>query len=200
MSSEPKPASEPSIDEDDVDDVIGHAERLKLGEEGKLSLDDLKAVGRELDIEERHVEQAVHKLEGERREQHARLARLTAQRRKLLRYVGIAFAVLFVLLASITVSARSTLNDGLAEVRAKRAQLDSVLERQARVKALYVGRAATLDSDAELLGAENRVRVEQKRYDEAAARYNAEARGFGAGLATSLFGLPESVPLSNAGR
>ena len=57
-----------------------------------------------------------------------------------------------------------------------------------------------MDSDAELLGAENRVRVEQKRYDEAAAKYNAEARGVGAGLARTFVGLPAEVPMSNEAR
>lgn len=196
MSADPKPA-ERAIDEDDVDDVIGHAERIKLGEEGKLSLDELKAVGRELDLEDRHVELAVHELEAERKQAQAQAARLSARRRKLASFVAIGVAMLIALLGALTLSARSALHASLGDVQSKAAQLESVRERQARVQAMYAGRAATLDSDAELLGAENRVRVEQKRYDEAAARYNAEARGLGAGLATSLFELPDRVPMSN---
>lgn len=196
MSADPK-LGERAIDEDDVDDVIGHAARIKLGEEGKLSLDELKAVGRELDLEDRHVELAVHNLEAERKQAQTQAARRSARLRKLASFVTIGVAMLVALVIAVTLSARSALDASLGEVQAKAAQLENVRERQARVQAMYVGRAATLDSDAELLGAENRVRVEQKRYDEAAARYNAEARGLGAGLATSFFALPGRVPMSN---
>jgi hypothetical protein len=199
VSTAPKPAADeaPSIAEEDVDDVIGHAEAIKKSDEGKLSLDDMKAVGRELDIEDRYVEKAVEKLEVLRREERAKEALAAARVKRAVTFGGAAFAVLLVVTSVMTLSAKSTLNASLSDVRAKRAQVHSVVERKGRVEALYQGRGPSPDRDAELLGAENRVRVEQKRYDEAAAKYNADAQGLGAGLATGMFGLPKSVPMSN---
>ena len=197
MTSAHRPAAEPTVPAEDVDDVIGAAEAIKRSEEDQLSLAELMAVGRELDLDERHVERAVEKLATDRKEQQARQLLLAARRRKLLAWVGGALLALVLLVSVVTLAARSTLTGSLAAVEQKRAQVHSVVERQARVKALYAGRAATSESDAELLGAENRVRIEQRRYDEAAARYNADAKGLGAGLARALFGLPEAVPMSN---
>lgn len=199
MTSDPKPdrAEAPSIPEEDVDDIIGHAEAIKKSAEGKLSLDDMKAVGRELDLDDRYVEKAVQDLEAARREERAREALAAARVKRAVTIGGACLAGLLLITSGLTLSAKSTLTTSLADVRAKQAQVHSVVERQGRVQALYQGREPSPDRDAELLGAENRVRIEQKRYDEAAAKYNADAQGLGAGLATGMFGLPKAVPMSN---
>jgi hypothetical protein len=85
----------------------------------------------------------------------------------------------------------------MSNVDAKRAQVHSVVERQARVKEMYPDGPVTPSAEAELLGAENRVRIEMKRYDEAATAYNTKADGLGSGFATTVLGMPKRVPLSN---
>ncbi len=197
MSTDPKPAPAGTIPEDDLDDVIGGAEALKKAEEGKLTLDEVKAVGRELDLADEHVEKAVRELELHRQQERAQALRAAARQKRALTIGAAVVAALVALVGVMSLSARSTLVTSYAEVSAKRAQVHSVVERQAKVEATFAGRAPSPDRDAELLGAENRVRIERKRYDEAAAKYNADAQGLGAGLATSLFGLPKTVPMSN---
>jgi hypothetical protein len=84
-----------------------------------------------------------------------------------------------------------------AEVARARAQLVSVSERQAKVEAEYRPRGPGLDRDAELMGAENRVRVERMRYDEAAAAYNTARGGSFGGWASRLYDVPARAPQSN---
>ncbi len=205
--SEPNPTAkrdEPSIERDDVDDVIAHAEQLRIEDERDLSLEDVKAVGRELDIEPAYIEKAVAKRETEKREQAAAEAALRVERQKqlaLARKVGLGGAVAVVLGCLViwlgAQSRASELRSLDAEVARARAQLVSVTERQARVETEYRPRSPSPDRDAELLGAENRVRVERSRYDEAAAAYNAaRGRSFG-GWAARLYDVPARAPLSN---
>ena len=58
------------------------------------------------------------------------------------------------------------------------------------------GRAPDREVDAELAGAENRVRIAQRQYDEVATAYNRAAGGFPAALFSGVFGYPAKVPLS----
>lgn len=85
-----------------------------------------------------------------------------------------------------------------ADVERTRAQVVNVRERQAEVVARVKGQAPTPEHEAELSGAANRVRVERRRYDEAAAAYNASTAGTLARLAARLHGLPATVPSSDA--
>jgi len=64
------------------------------------------------------------------------------------------------------------------------------------VQARLEGRAPDREVDAEIAGAENRVRIERKRYDEAAADYNRVAGGFNARWVTIFSGHPKRVPMS----
>lgn len=200
----PAPEAAPSIARDDVDDVIGHAEGIRKEDEGKLSLDDMRAVGRELDIEEKYIDKAVAKRETEKREAKEAEVVARAERQRqlaLARKVGIGAAaalVLSMLVIWLGASSRASELRGLdAEVARARAQLVSVSERQAKVETEYRSRAASPDRDAELLGAENRVRVERMRYDEAAAAYNAARSSSFGGWASSLYGVPERAALSD---
>jgi hypothetical protein len=203
--SQPKSApEEPSLERADVEPVIAHAERLRIGDETDLSLDELKAVGAEIDIQPAYIEKAVALRQAEKQKQaEAEKAALAERQRRLVlaRKVGIGAAVAAVvsmICVWIGASSRATELRGLdAEVARARAQLVSVTERQAKVEAEYRPRSASPDRDAELLGAENRVRVERMRYDEAAATYNAaRGRTFG-GWASRLYGVPERAPLSD---
>jgi hypothetical protein len=93
----------------------------------------------------------------------------------------------------------NSLKSDLNEIEEQRAQVARVVERQAGVQELLANEPSSLDRNAELLGAENRVRIEQQRYDEAASAYNARVDGFPNNLWRALFGLPNHVPLSNEG-
>jgi hypothetical protein len=85
----------------------------------------------------------------------------------------------------------------LADVEAKRSQVVNVLERQAATERQWRDAPATPGRDAELSGAENRVRIERKRYDEAAARYNGASGGSFASSWARRAGLPPRVPMSS---
>jgi len=199
-----KPVKEPTIDRDEIDDVIAQAEQLRIEDEDDLSVEDMKAVGRELDIEPAYIEEAVALREAEKRKQAAteKVALAERQRRLLLaRKIGIG-AIAALVLASLVIwlGARSRASDLRAldaEVGRARAQLVSVSERQAKVETEYRPRGPGLDRDAELMGAENRVRVERMRYDEAAAAYNAARGGSFGGWASRLYGVPAHAPQSN---
>ncbi len=193
-----------SVHLDDVDDVIGLAAELKQQASDRLTSSDLEDIGRELDIEPIYVRKAVEALlarqaqqEKDADERAKAAARTTALRKRRLMQVAIALGSLFFVLFVGIYSKQSSLSDAKAQVDQKAAQVDNVMERQATVKARYQGASPGPERDAMLDGAENRVRIERKRYDEAAAAYNAEAGGVLAGLAAGLFGLPERVPLSN---
>jgi hypothetical protein len=192
-----EPVAPRSVHVEDVDDVIGLAAQMKNAAADRLTVDDLKEVGRELEIEERFVERAVQALE-ERRRQAELEARRRAERRRKQALVGVAvLGVLVAIVAGGTLSARASLREALSDVERRRAQVVNVIERQARVESRYRDAPPSPERDAELAGAENRVRIERARYDEAAARYNAAAGGPFARLAGAVSRVPARVPLSN---
>ncbi len=204
MTPEQKQAPGDVLVRDDVDDVVGHAEDIRREDEQKLSLDELKAVGRELDLKEEHIERAVERLTDERSVARERAQQELEQRTRLLARVKVgAAAVLAVALISGLVawigasSKSSSLRALSADADRARAQLVNVSERQQRIEAEFRPRPPSPDRDAELLGAENRVRVERKRYDDAAAKYNSAVTGAFGGLAVTWYGLPARVPLSD---
>jgi hypothetical protein len=84
-----------------------------------------------------------------------------------------------------------------AAVARAKAQVVSVRERQAQVVARFEQAPPGEERDAELSGAENRVRVELKHYDEAAADYNAAADAAWARFCAQLSKLPERAELSS---
>lgn len=125
-------------------------------------------------------------------------ARLREARRKqqqqLVAAVGLAALVLLGLAANNT---HGELRDLHADVERTRSQVENVRERQVATVTRLATAEASPGRDAELSGAENRVRIERRRYDEAAATYNAAAGSVWAGLCASITGLPERAPLSN---
>ncbi len=189
---------------DDVDDVIGIAAELRQRQAELLTVEELEEVARELDIEPQYVQRAVSELAARRARvrvaeaEAARVGAATAARRK--RWLAYALAVVAcvaVVVLGGAYGAASTMRAELAEVQRTRAQVRTVVERQAAVEARWRDAPDGVERNAELSGAENRVAIERRRYDEAATRYNSAGGGFFAALAASWFELPEQVPLSS---
>lgn len=186
--------TEVQIDEADVDDVVEIATRMMQEEEGQLSLAELQEVGEELDIPPEYIARAREELARQREVAQREAAAEAESKRKLrttLTYVGLAVAAVVIVWGAI---AASQLSDLHAAVEAQAAQVENVVARRATVAAHYADRPDGPDKDAEIVGAENRIRVESKRYADAATAYNAAARKFPAALVRPLTGLPAEVP------
>ena len=182
---------------DDVDDVIGIAAELKNEVSEQLTIADLEQVAAELDIEPRYVQRAVARLE-QRRRRAAEVEKVRRERRRrLLRRTLTTVAAIVAVLILVPLWTQSGLRGDLGEVERQKAQVRNVIERQEAVARQWNEAPPSPDRDAELSGAENRVRIERARYDEAAARYNTQAGGPLGRLTATLFGLPARVPLSN---
>jgi hypothetical protein len=187
--------SEPmrQIDYEDVDDIIGVAAELQQLDEDRLSVEELVSVGRDLDIPEKYVQPAIAEL---RRRRQATLA-ADARRRKTRRlYWLIAGGALAVVIVWALIG-QSSLSSALAEVEQARAQVANVVERRREVRAQWESAPDGRERTAELAGADNRVSVERRRYDEVAAAYNAKVNAFPSSLWAAIFGYPGDVPLSN---
>ncbi|WP_433932710.1 hypothetical protein AB3662_00940 [Sorangium cellulosum] len=187
--------AEPSekVDYEDVDEVIALAARLAEADKDRLRIEDLERVGAELEIPPHHVRRAVEELAARRQREAAQ--KLATRRR--LRWAGASLAALALMLGGITLLARASLEQARAEVQRRRAQVENVVERRERTRARHEGAAPSPERDAELAGADNRVSIERRRYDEDASAYNALASGLSEQLAARLFRLPARVPLSN---
>lgn len=194
--SGPEP-KERTIPRQDVDDVVGVASELAEAEAQRVRVADMKEIAAELAIDPRHVEPAIAALERRRAEEKAAADRASAARRAWMVRLGTASVVALVVTLGAVAWTHSTLAPRWAEVEARRAQVETVLERRADVEAIWADRAPSLDRDAELAGAENRVGVERRRYDEAAADYNAAAAGLPHALVCGLAGVPCHAPLSS---
>lgn len=135
---------------------------------------------------ERHAEQ--------RREELA-----AAARRRFVTLVTVGLVVVAVLAAAAALQlAGRQVADAHAALEQARAQVENVRQRQEEVLARLADLPASPGTQAELSGAANRVRVERKRYDEAAAAYNAAIDGPVAKLAARLRGFPVPAPSSDA--
>lgn len=190
---------------DDVDELISTATRMMQKDTAPetLTTDDLKRIGEELDIPGRYIDQAMAELARRRQEQEqARRAAEAAERarrerlRKRLRVGGIVAACFAVVLGLSGLSVRNGLNTRLQEVARQRAQVRNVLERRVEVERRQATAAPGPERDAQLSGADNRVAVEKRRYDERATEYNTAASSFPQSWVVGLTGLPPAVPLS----
>jgi hypothetical protein len=195
MSQPPRsPRTSRNIDYEDVDDIIGVAAELEQLDADRLSVEELTEVGRELQIPERFIAPAIAEL---RRRRDAKLAAAAAAARRR-RYLFIGAGALGGLALLAALVGQRSLATAHAEVARARAQLVNVRERQQDTRALWEASSNARERLAELSGADNRVRVERQRYDEAAAAYNASAGAFPNRLWTAFFGYPTSVPSSDA--
>lgn len=187
---------------DDVNELIATATRLmqKDAAPETLTAEDLRRIGAELDIPARYVDQALEAL-ALRREEQVQAARAREERSRLrsvkLRQGAWVGAALMGLLAVSGLVVRNGLTSSLSEVARQRAQVRNVLERREVLRARQDSLTPGPERDAELSGADNRVSLEQRRYDERAAGYNASAASFPSGWVGRLSGLPSALPLSS---
>ena len=197
--SSPDPRHAPTIDRDDVDDAIGIAAEQVRREEGKVSVEELADIGGELGIPEHAVRGAVTELHARRAAEEERASRRRAAIRRTAQVAAVVGGLLLVVVSVAAFSGEGALATERTEAERRRAQVANVVARKAEVEA-RLARTADLDPgerNAELAGSENRVAVEKRRYDEAAARYNGRAARFPNGLWADLFGHPRALPLSN---
>ncbi len=188
------PRSPRSVDYEDVDDIIGVAAELQQLDADRLSVEELVDVGRQLAIPERFIAPAIAEL---RRRRDAKLAAAAAAARRR-RYLLIGAGAVGGLALLAALFGQRGLASAHADVARARAQLVNVQERQVGTRALWEASSNARERLAELSGADNRVRVERQRYDEAAAAYNASAGAFPNRLWAALFGYPTRVPPSDA--
>ena len=192
-----QPERERSIPREDVDDVVGVASELAEAEQARVRVEDMKEIAAELAIDPRHVEPAIETLERRRREEREAEDKVRAARRTWAVRVSVAvFAVLGLGLGAGAWT-RSALAGDWTEVERARSQVETVIERRARVQEIWRDQPPSLDRDAELAGAENRVGIERRRYDEAAAAYNARASGIPHALLCRVVGVPCHAPLAS---
>ncbi len=185
----PDPDREPRIDREDIDDIIGIASQQADLEAERITIQEVLDIGQELDLAPRHVDAALRELD---RQREAQATAAAIWRLRLVRSAwGAAAALALVLLAAVT--GQRTLAGRLAEVERCAAQVQNVIERQVAVRARLGGSEASVQRDAELAGAENRVHLERRRHDEAAADYNAMAQGIPGRWWAVLFGMPSHV-------
>ena len=190
---------EGSVEQADIDDIIGLAARMRQEDIERLTVEELEEVGQELGIEARYVAQPVETLRSRRAAAEAEARAAARRRRRLLLSAGLAVAAVVALVVVMALVGRSSLHAQLAQVEQQRAQVMSVRERQRHIAETLTGAAQTSEREAELIGSENRVRVETKRYDGAAAEYNRQAVSLSGTAARWLFDLPARVPLSSDG-
>lgn len=192
-----KTATETRVDHEDVDDVIGIAAQMKEAEADQLSVEDLQGVAAELDIEPEYVERAVKTLEERRAKAEAEVREVTRKKRLVLGGAVAVASLLLVVFCATALSASATLGELHGAVAQKHAQVANVIERQQSVESKLKGLPMTPDREAEIIGSENRVRVEKKRYDEAATAYNTFAVTWRGKLGATLSSTPDHVPLSH---
>lgn len=119
-------------------------------------------------------------------------------RKRFMLQLGGALLGAGLLLGGIAAQQTGSRLSGLhAAVAQAKSQLISVRERRAQVVARFEQAPESEGRDAELSGAENRVRVEMKHYDDAAAEYNAAVENAWSRFCAKLAKLPDHAELSN---
>lgn len=189
--------AERSIAREDVDDVVGVASELAQAEEARVRVEDMKEIAEELAIDPKHVEPAIETLERRRAEAREAEQRSSALRRTWAMRLGTALGVVAALAGGASMWTRAALAPRWVEVEQARSQVETVIERRARVEEIWRDQPSSLDRDAELAGAENRVGVERRRYDEAASEYNATASSIPHALVCGWVGVPCHAPLAS---
>lgn len=186
--------SNDETDYEDVDDIIGIAERLKQKNQESLSDEELQEVGAELGIPAEYIDQARDELERRRREERTREERLEKRRRRWRRRGLIAGGALLVVFGLWSWIATAKLNQSYSAVESHRSEVRNQLDRKAAIREQFADQPDSPEKQAQLTGSENRVRVAIQRYNDVAADYNRRARSFPASLWKSIVGLPDEVP------
>lgn len=187
-------ASKPprEVDYEDVDDVIGLAAEMAQAQDRLITVAELEDVAQQLDIPKQFVTPAVFELKARRRQ--ARRRKREARRRSQGLWVVVVAAVLCVPVYGMVV--HGGLKRHAAEAAKAKSQWRNVMERQAAVRKRYETAPPSPERDAELDGAENRVRIERERYDRTVTEYNIAAAGPVGSLLARLGDLPADLPLS----
>lgn len=173
---------ETTTEYDDVDEVMELAERLRSEAVVEFSASEMAEIGDELGIPAEYIEQARNQLKERRLLEEKQALEKAAQQKKMVRFGVIGGVVLVSVMSIWSMSASSKVGKLATAADAAIAQVESVQERQKSVKAMLAGRPDSPDKDAELIGAENRLRVELKRCNDAVVLYNQYAGSFPASL------------------
>ena len=181
----------------DVDDVIEAAAKAHAVERETLSVEEIEDVARQLEIPAELVAPAIAVVRKQRRDQLAADAAAAAAAATRLKIIGGVAAGLAAIVLVWGLAARSSVRTAWSRVEKHRAQVLNVRDRQRATAVQWDGVADSPRKSAELTGAENRVRVEQKNYDAAAVEYNDTASGLMARVVVAWGDYPESVPLSS---
>jgi hypothetical protein len=193
-ASKPKRKAPRVVAYDDVDDIIGIASEMQNLDADRLSVEDLREVASDLEVPEQYLGPAIVEL---KRRREALLA-AEAEKRKRRKIIGFTLGGVVVLVVIWALGSQRSLASELADVQAARAQVENVVTLRKRKIAEWGPKADSPERAAELAGADNRVAIERRKYDEAARRYNAKAGGFPTGLWAAVFGMPSQVPTSDA--
>ena len=167
------------IEFEDVDDVIGVALELRDESESKISTDTLEDIAEELDIDPRYVDRALDVLderraEAKRMDERSQLLRIQSYKLALKVLLGclLVSGVGIVSWTLLTANTQSALASEWAEVEQRRSQVLNVQQRMHLVQQRLAEAPRNIQTNDELAGAENRVSIERRRYDRAAAQYN----------------------------
>lgn len=176
----------------DVEEVIAAAARANEERLEQVSVEEVQDIAAQLDIPADLVAPAIEEVRRRRETQLAQERAREARTKRLRLGAAIGGGVLAVIIAVWLLTARAALEDAKLAVDRQRAQVINVTERQRATVRQWATAPDSPDKQAELSGAENRVRIERARYDELVTSYRRRAGG----LAGSLFGYPSSLPLS----
>lgn len=181
------------VDYQDVDDVIGIAAEMQNLDQDRLSVEDLESVAKDIEIPTQYVRPAIEELRRRRAEKLAADEKKKKSRRLMMLIAG---GVLLLLVVLAVVGQRG-LASKEADVDAARAQVKNVMAYRERIRATWLGAPDSGERTSALAGADTRVSLETKRYDEAVRAYNEAARGFPGGLWAALFGMPGEMASSD---
>lgn len=176
----------------DVEEVIAAAARANEERLEQVSVEEVQDIAAQLDIPTDLVAPAIEEVRRRRETQLAQERAREARKKRLRLGAAVGGGVLAVIFAVWLLTARAALEDAKLAVDRQRAQVVNVTERQRATVLQWSTAPDSPDKQAELSGAENRVRIERARYDELVTTYRRHAGG----LAGSIFGYPSSLPLS----
>jgi hypothetical protein len=181
----------------DIEDVIAAAAKAKNEEAQRLSVEELEEMAVELDIPKHLIAPAVEEVRRRREAELAAERAKVARTQRMRRAFTIGGGVLGVLVLVLSGSTYSALSDAKLAADRQRAQVINVIDRQRATIQQWASAPESSDKQAELSGAENRVRIERARYDQLATEYRRHAGGRFGWLVTSLTSYPSTLPLSS---
>ena len=182
---------------EDVDEVIEAAAKAKNQDADSLSVEELEEMAAELDIPRERVAPAVEEVRRRREQKLASERAQAARRHRVWRAIQIGAGALALVLLGWGWSTHAVLRDAKLAADRQRAQVVNVMQRQRATGTQWQAAADSPEKQAELSGAENRVRIERARYDEAVTEYRRHAAGLMARVVIPLTGYPQTLPLSS---